>query len=197
MKRPGQQNIKEKVILIVVNETELVDSQLKPNTGLQIHDDLGSLSDSVWQTRSRQCWKTLECRSLRYLWLKKSSRKKKELKDFLYKKKKKTEKSLKWTNNKKESCYKRTAIILTLPIIFTQHTAITNNNVAVFFFSFLVSRRSPWIIKIMMMCLIPGKSLYWIENEVNANLSCYISCCINFESSIVIYWHRFSDQDFL
>lgn len=49
MKIPREQNIMEKVILIVVNETELVDFQLKPNTGLQIHDDLGSLSDSVWQ----------------------------------------------------------------------------------------------------------------------------------------------------
>lgn len=38
-----EQKIKEKVILTEVDETKVANSQLKPNTGLQVHDDLGSL----------------------------------------------------------------------------------------------------------------------------------------------------------
>lgn len=111
--------------------------------------------------------------------------------------KKEKRKNPQTNKTKKESCYKTTTIILTLPIILTQHRAITNNNIAIFFSSLLVPGRSLWIIKIMMMCLIPGKSLYWIENAVNGSWSCYISCWINFESNTVIYWHSFSGQDVL
>lgn len=44
--------------------------------------------------------------------------------------------------NKKEFCFKTTAIIQALLVILIQHTAITKDNVAVFFASLLGPRRS-------------------------------------------------------